>query len=445
MLSFRLLAAALGLAALVTADAPVTPSFPYGSTKVRGVNLGGWLVLEPWITPSLFDNTGNPKIVDEWTFGQLQDKSVAQATLQAHWDTWIRESDFAAISAAGLNHVRLPIGFWAWDVSGGEPYIQGQLPYLRKAVNWARKYSIKIIIDLHGAPGSQNGFDNSGHRVSEPHWQNDPKNVARTNAVIRQIATEFGPQVDVVSMIQPLNEPAGYKSSQILTVAKQFYKDSYQSIRHPSGMNGVQASNMMYIHDAFQGPDYWAGMFSPPQYQGVALDTHVYQVFSDAENARTNQQHIDNACANGPTFAKFNQNQLWTIVGEWTPAMTDCAKYLNGRGKDARYDGTFAPPDEPVVGSCGGKTGDGSGFSASYKAFLRQMWEAQTYAFEQASGWIMWTWKAEQAADWSYQAGLAGGWIPQDPTQRAYPKICAGAGPGVLSRNTGYPPLREFG
>ena len=29
----------------VLADNPINPSFPYGSTKVRGVNLGGWLVL----------------------------------------------------------------------------------------------------------------------------------------------------------------------------------------------------------------------------------------------------------------------------------------------------------------------------------------------------------------------------------------------------------------
>ena len=30
----------------VLADNPINPSFPYGSTKVRGVNLGVWLVLE---------------------------------------------------------------------------------------------------------------------------------------------------------------------------------------------------------------------------------------------------------------------------------------------------------------------------------------------------------------------------------------------------------------
>ena len=71
----------------------------------------------------------------------------------------------------------------------------------------------------------------------------------------------------------------------------------------------------------------------------------------------------------------FNANQLWTIVGEWTPAMTDCAKYLNGRGVGARYDGTRS--GSPRVGSCTGLTGSGSSFSSSYKTFLRQTWEAQ--------------------------------------------------------------------
>ena len=44
--------------------------------------------------------------------------------------------------------------------------------------------------------------------------------------------------------------------------------------------------------------------------------------------------------------------------------------------------------------------------------------------FEKASGWIQWTWKAEQAHEWSYSAGLLYGWIPQDPTNLMYPNIC---------------------
>ena len=100
-----------------------SPGFPYGSHPVRGVNLGGWLLIEvryypfpplrsciltsitaviqAWIKPSLFENTGNPAIIDEWTFGQLQDRNVAQSALVDHWNTWITEADFQAIAAAG--------------------------------------------------------------------------------------------------------------------------------------------------------------------------------------------------------------------------------------------------------------------------------------------------------------------------------------------------------
>ena len=75
-----------------------------------------------------------------------------------------------------LNHVRVPIGYWAFDTSGGEPFISGQVDYLWKAVGWAKNHGLKVIIDLHGqsrvqlpgwtlineprivgAPGSQNG------------------------------------------------------------------------------------------------------------------------------------------------------------------------------------------------------------------------------------------------------------------------------------------------
>jgi aryl-phospho-beta-D-glucosidase BglC (GH1 family) len=60
-----------------------------------------------------------------------------------------------------LNHVRVPIGYWAWEVGPSEPYIQGQLPYLRKAVDWARAHGLKLVLDLHGVPGSQNGYEHS--------------------------------------------------------------------------------------------------------------------------------------------------------------------------------------------------------------------------------------------------------------------------------------------
>jgi len=110
--------------------------------------------------------------------------------------------------------------------------------------------------------------------------------------------------------------------------------------------------------------------------------------------------------------------------------MTDCAKYLNGRdgktGRDvgSRYDGSYPGTSQSRVGSCDGLTGKASTFSSSYKTSLAKTWEAQAMSFEKSQGWIQWTWKAENADEWSYKAGLANGWIPQDPTNYQYPHIC---------------------
>jgi aryl-phospho-beta-D-glucosidase BglC (GH1 family) len=64
------------------------------------------------------------------------------------------------------------------------------------------------------------------------------------------------------------------------------------------------------------------------------------------------------------------------------------AKYLNGRGVGARYDGSMS--GSPKVGSCTGLTGKASTFSSSYKKFLRQYWEAQVITYELGQGWIQW-------------------------------------------------------
>ena len=41
------------------------------------------------------------------------------------------------------------------------------------------------------------------------------------------------------------------------------------------------------------------------------------------------------------------------------------------------------------------------------------------------SGWIMSTWKAENADEWFYEAELASdGWIPSNPISHKYPNIC---------------------
>jgi hypothetical protein len=59
---------------------------------VYGVNIGGLFVLEPFISPALFQKY--PSAVDEWTLSQAMAADTGpggglQSQLEAHYDTFI--------------------------------------------------------------------------------------------------------------------------------------------------------------------------------------------------------------------------------------------------------------------------------------------------------------------------------------------------------------------
>lgn len=154
--------AAVALLASLSTAAPTkkrgdTLKFDFGNEKIRGVNLGGWFVLEPWITPSIFSATPD-NVVDEWTFGQVLGQTEGRTRLEQHWNTWITADDFAEMKRIGLNFVRIPIGYWSIAPNEGDPYIQGAYDHLGNALDWAHDNGINVLIDLHGAAGSQNGM-----------------------------------------------------------------------------------------------------------------------------------------------------------------------------------------------------------------------------------------------------------------------------------------------
>lgn len=101
----------------------------------------------------------------------------------------------------------------------------------------------------------------------------------------------------------------------------------------------------------------------------------------------------------------------------------DCAKWLNGLDKGARYDGTFG--GNPAYGSCQAKsTGTVADMLSVDKSNLRMYVEAQMDAFERRSGWVFWTWKTESAPEWDFQDLVQNGLIPQPITSRQYPNQC---------------------
>jgi len=67
-------------------------------------------------------------------------------------DHFIEEKDLAQIAAWGLDHVRLPVDFNVLeDGKGG--YIDEGFDRINKAVAWARKYGLNLVIDLHKTAG----------------------------------------------------------------------------------------------------------------------------------------------------------------------------------------------------------------------------------------------------------------------------------------------------
>ncbi|KAL8663463.1 MAG: hypothetical protein Q9202_003880 [Teloschistes flavicans] len=385
-------------------------AFDYNSQKVRGVNLGGWFVLEPWITPSIFDEWSTSQtVVDEYTYTQTLGKSEASSRLSNHWNTWITQDDFNAIAQAGLNHVRIPIGYWAVAPVDGDPYVQGQLDVLDKAIDWARGAGLKVMLDLHGAPGSQNGFDNSG-RYGPVAWQQG-NTVSQTLTALENLANRYKGDTDVVTTIELLNEPLGSKLD--LAGLQDFYSKGYQTVKSASSDFAVT------FHDAFQDfSTYWTSFGSGDS--DLMIDTHQYQIFSPGEVGRSPSEHVSTACGLGPKLASTNK---WIVVGEWTGAQTDCAKWLNGLGKGARYDGTF--PSSTYTGSCDGKyTGTVSDLSSNDKDNLRSYVEAQLDAYEQHTGWFFWTWKTESAPEWHLKDLIAGGLFPQPLDSRQHPGQC---------------------
>jgi glucan 1,3-beta-glucosidase len=105
-------------------------TFKYGIDQIRGVNLGGWLNTEPFISPALYEkyHTDANPCVDEWDLSQHMRNDTAGGginQLEDHYKTFITEKDFAEIAGAGLNYVRIPIGWWAIETRDDEPFLEG--------------------------------------------------------------------------------------------------------------------------------------------------------------------------------------------------------------------------------------------------------------------------------------------------------------------------------
>ncbi|KAB2580965.1 putative glucan 1,3-beta-glucosidase D [Lasiodiplodia theobromae] len=406
--------------------------FKYGEMSIRGVNVGGWFNLEPWITPSFFESYNTRDgVIDEWTLTKSMGSTKAKSNLEQHYSSWITKQSFADIRDAGFDHVRIPFNYWAVTTYDGDPYVpKVSWRYLLRGIEYARQQGLRVNLDLHGLPGSQNGWNHSG-KQGVIGWLNGTDgdlNRQRSLDIHDQLSKFFAqPRYkNVVTMYGLANEPRMVELDTDAVI--QWYDDVIPLVRN----NNITA--ILVFGDGFMGLDNWQGKLQ--DYEDLLLDVHQYVIFNVDLIKFSHAEKVNYACKGWTQQSLRSMNKKTgfgpTMCGEWSQADTDCTQYINNVGWGTRWEGTYntgdtgtsvltptCPTDNNPICSCNNANADPSDYSDTYKQFLLHFALAQIYSFEQAWGWFYWTWKTEKAVQWSWESGMKAGILPEKVWDRS--------------------------
>lgn len=323
-----------------------------------GVNLGGWLVLERWMTPGLFAGSSAP---DEQA---LMHESGAAERVKRHQRTFITEKDFIWLHDHGVTALRIPVGHW---IFGDQPPYVRSIERLDWAVKMAERFGMRVIIDLHRAPGSQDGHDNSlggGHAG----WFDDKAAQDETVRLLVRL-TERYRQSTAVWGISPLNEPK--LSPRRFFVTRRFYRRAYREYA------AVARPGMRFVFSDGFVPLLMSGVIKPERDVPAVMDIHCYN-FSWLDGYRTLRGQLGRA--------RHRRWLIWwcqldqpVVIGEWSGVVS---------GKKMRH-----VPEK------------------RQKTFEPQYIAAQQQAYRHTVGQFYWSYKTEQRGIWHFRSLVEDGML----------------------------------
>lgn len=368
----------------------------YRYRKQRGVNLGSWFVQERWICGSTFVNSGASAPAQSDL--DIARGPHAKQTLEAHWDTWIQESDWKWLAERGFTAVRIPIGYYhicgvdpsvldGTEFQGFQHVFEGAWTRITGAIEMAYRCGLGVLIDLHAAPGKQNTESHSGTSNPSSFFTNERNQKRATEALCSLLAhlSKFvnlrEPRLTNLIGIELLNEPRP-DSDQALV---KWYTNTIQALRR------IDETIPIYIGDCWrldQYADYTSSISSSSGCRGLlVLDHHLYRCFTESDIRTSAMEHAENVTTNmKAAFTRINEKvgrvHGGVIVGEWSAALNP------------------------------GSIRNGERVEDQLKNYVNA--QLEVYESNACGGWFFWTYKKEWRGDkgWSLVDAVEAGVFP---------------------------------
>ena len=273
---------------------------------LRGTNAGGWLVQEDWMNPTNASDQKTMMTTLANRFGASKRDELVSTYENNYWTT----QDFDNCAEMGMSVIRLPFTYMNLCDDNGN-LKSNAFDRLDWFVQNCSQRGMYVILDMHGAFGSQNGMDHSGEINDEKQLYYNQSNKDKTLNLWKKIAEHFKGN-PAVAAYDILNEP-GIKAAATYSLHWDFYNEIYNTIRSKD-------SNHIIIMESCWDAD---NLPRPSQYgwTNVAYEYHYYpwsaQNSSDAQKSYFSSKVSDIANHNYgvPTFVGeftcFEQAEGW--------------------------------------------------------------------------------------------------------------------------------------
>lgn len=281
--------------------------------KLRGVDLGGWFVMEPWMCPA--DSGGLP---DTYSIIRELDSrfgvTVEQALIRVYQTSWITADDLDNITNGGFNFVRVPVwwgNFYSITNTTSSGWRTDAFSELDWVVTNCAARGIYVVIDMHGVVGGQSMSDDTGEENVNAYWTN-AVDQDETAYMWTQIASHYATN-PAVAAYDLINEPYQAPSNSAVWSA---YNDLYNTVR------AADPNHIIVIEGTFGNWD-WSMLPAPSVYgwTNVVYSMHEYQFGGDTAQVEAGSDN---------QVTDFGNHLSWNVpdyIGEWNDMGNGAACY----------------------------------------------------------------------------------------------------------------------